>query len=167
MRNRNAQNATLNIRTFARNTIVVSAELKEMGDGWSCEWWISNHLSESITLLGGVTLPVYGTNESEAWQKVGFMTDEVIDFVVRGSDGAGTLAFKPRKEAKSGVGIAHIKTHRAVNGTNSLKNKQTYIEYQFLINEIGYLSSPAVALAELDKLPVTTIKKRVNYSKIS
>lgn len=165
MRNRKTRPIGVDVRTYSRGDIVVSIELQKNGKGWTSEWWLSLYLEESTALLGTVAFPVYGVDEVEAWRTVGFMVDDVVNFITKNADGEGTLATKPRNEVKIDVGLAHIKAHRltekAYRKEEGLITKTTR-EYMFLANEIGYISAPAVVLAELDNTEVATIKRRVS-----
>lgn len=161
---RNLHKDAVSLETFVSKEIVVSQELVKSGNGYSVEWWFSTQIYQSITLLGTMALPIYGETEQDAKSRASFLIADAINFIVRGTGGTGILHTKPRTEAVADIGRAHLIAHREL-GISGTLSEVALIEYRFLTEELGYKSAPAIILAELSGVPVSTIKKRIAREK--
>jgi hypothetical protein len=160
MKTRSDELITAKVLTFVRGNNVITAELKKSDVGWCAEWLISANLESSITIVGNVILPIHGELESEVIRRAEFMVDDVLAFVQKNVGGSGKVSRGPQKTSMAEVGLAHVVAHRGIFKLDSITN-QTTAEYVFLVDQIGLKNNPAVLLAGLDGIKISTLKRRI------
>lgn len=150
---------------FFHGDMYATVELKDIGDGWVSEWWVSRNLSEDlgVELLGYVRVPVFGDLKDDAKRRLGFIYEDIMGFVAGiaggyGSVGAGNDVSTARKHAK-----AHMQVWSDVI-PNVKRTEHTVVLYQLAV-DFG-VNNPAALIAEVEVLPsVRTVHDRLAHAR--
>lgn len=149
---------------FFHGDLYATVELKDIGDGWVSEWWVSRNLRNElgVELLGYVRVPVYGNLKEDAKRRLGFIYEDVFNFlgIVAGgfgSVGAGSDVASARKHAK-----AHLQVwNDVIGGTKTGRTATMYL----LAVDFG-VNNPAALIAEVEVLPsVRTVHDRLAHAR--
>lgn len=150
---------------FFTEDLYATVELKENGEGWISEWWISRNLigDLGVQLLGCLKLPVFGETKDDAERRIGFVYDEVMKFARDiaggyGSVGAGSDVKNSRKHCK-----AHLQVWRDVNTHSHNKTELTAALYSLAI-DFG-VNNPAALIAEVEVVGVRAVHERLAYAR--
>lgn len=149
---------------FFHGDFYATVELKDIGDGWVSEWWVSRNLRNDlgVELLGYVRVPVYGDLKDDAKRRLGFIYEDVVNFLGTvaggfGSVGAGSDVASARKHAK-----AHLQVwNDVIGGTKTGRTATMYL----LAVDFG-VNNPAALIAEVEVLPsVRTVHDRLAHAR--
>lgn len=149
---------------FIHGDAYATVELKDSGDGWVSEWWVSRNLYPElgVKLLGYFRIPVFGELKDDAKRRLGFISDEVLDFALSiaggtGSVGAGGEVVLARKHCK-----AHLQYWSDVIPSVK-KTEHTAVLYSFAV-DFG-VNNPAALIAEVEVVGVRTIHERIAHAR--
>ena len=150
---------------FFEGDIYATVELKDIGEGWVSEWWVSRNFGGDlgVVLIGYVRIPVYGDLKDDAKRRLGFIYEDVVHFVADvaggfGSVGAGGDVATARKHAK-----AHMQVWADVI-PNAKRTEHTVVLYQLAV-DFG-VNNPAALIAEVQVLPsVRTVHDRLAHAR--
>lgn len=150
---------------FFEGDLYATVELKDVGDGWVSEWWVSRNLRSDlgVQLLGYFRIPVFGELKEDAKRRLGFIYEDVVNFARdiaggNGSVGAGGDVAVARKHAK-----AHMQVWSDVF-PNVRKTEHTVLLYQLAV-DFG-VNNPAALIAEVEVLPsVRTVHERLAHAR--
>jgi hypothetical protein len=150
---------------FLEGDLYATVELRDTGDGWVSEWWISRNVLGTYELLvvGYLRLPVYGEDLKAATRRIHFIYEEVLNSFATWSGGvadtgAGGDVISARKHCR-----AHLqKWGEDLSEAN--KTEHTAALYSFAV-EFG-VNNPAALIAEVEVLPsVRTVHDRIAYAR--
>lgn len=150
---------------FFEGRLYATVELKDSGDGWISEWWVSRKLDQDlgVQLLGHIRVPVYGELKEAAKRRLGFIYEDVVHFADSvaggfGSVGTGGDVATARKHAK-----AHMQVW-SDTVPNIKKTEHTVFLYQLAV-DFG-VNNPAALIAEVEVLPsVRTVHDRLAHAR--
>lgn len=150
---------------FFEGHLYATVELKDIGDGWVSEWWVSRNIGGTygVELLGYFRIPVFGELKEDAKRRLGFIYEDVVNFAASiaggvGSVGAGGDVATARKHAK-----AHMQVW-SDTVPNVKKTEHTVILYQLAV-DFG-VNNPAALIAEVEVLPsVRTVHDRLAHAR--
>lgn len=141
-----------------------TVELHNTGDGWVAEWWVSRNIVRSYELqvLGYLRLPVFGEDKEQAYRRLDFIYEELMNFMAFasggvGDTGAGGDVISSRK---------HCKAHLQVWGDSLSaikKTEHTAALYSFAV-EFG-VNNPAALIAEVEVVGVRTVHDRIAHAR--
>jgi hypothetical protein len=149
---------------FFHGDLYATVELKDTGDGWVAEFFVSRNLLNDlgVELLGYVRVPVYGEFKDDAVRRLGFIHEDVTNFLGAvaggfGSVGAGNDVSGARKHCK-----AHLQMwNDVVGGTKTGRTATMYL----LAVDFG-VNNPAALIAEVEVLPsVRTVHDRLAHAR--
>lgn len=153
------------LHEFMRNPLYATVELKNTGDGFVSEWWVSRNEpgSYELQVLGYLRLPVFGETEEAATRRIGFIYGNIFELLETVSGGvadtgsAGDVA-SARKHCKS-----HLQWWSDVIAPGS-RTEHTASLYSLAV-EFG-VNNPAALIAEVQVLPsVRTVHDRIAYAR--
>ena len=153
------------LHEFMRSPLYATVELKNTGDGFVSEWWISRNEpgSYELQVLGYLRLPVFGETEEAATRRIGFIYGnifELLEAVIGGvaDTGAGGDVVSARRHCK-----AHLQWWSDVITPGS-RTEHTASLYSLAV-EFG-VNNPAALIAEVQVLPsVRTVHDRIAYAR--
>lgn len=150
---------------FFEGFLYATVEVVEGGDGWVSTWTVSRKpggdLGE-VSLIGYVSLPVWGEEKENAVRRLDFVYEDVVNFLDStaggtSSLGAGTSIVNARKHAK-----AHLQYWSDMDAVLS-KTEHTAAMYSLAL-DFG-VSDPAALIAEIEVVGVRTIHERIAYAR--
>jgi hypothetical protein len=140
-----------------RRNLYATVELVDVGDGFSCEFWVSGKYGDDLRLLGCFSFPIYGFNEDEARRRVEYLRELVFDFSEHVMGGSGAIHTRIDAYKRQEIAKKHIDKWWA---EADVKNIETLAAFYNLMCEFK-LKNPAVVLAELYGIPVRTMHDRL------
>lgn len=148
---------------FFEGNLYATVELKDIGEGWVSEWWVSRKLDDGlgVQLLGYFRIPVFGEMKEHAKLRLGFIYEDVVNFAATvagglGSVGAGNDVAGARKHCK-----AHLQTWGdLLSGTRTSRTADLYL---FAV-DFG-VNNPAALIAEVEVVGVRTIHERIAHAR--
>lgn len=150
---------------FFSGDLYATVELKESGEGWVSEWWVSRNLMGDlgVQLLGCLRLPVFGDTEEDAERRIGFIYEDVMGFARDiaggyGSVGAGNDVKNSRIHCKS-----HLQVWSDIGMHSYNKTALTASLYSLAI-DFG-VNNPAALIAEVEAVGVRAIHERIAYAR--
>lgn len=145
--------------------LYATVELKDSGDGWVSEWWVSRNVrgTYELQVLGYLRIPVYGDSKESASRRLQFIYEELMKFMAFSSGGVG--------DTGSGGDVPgarkHCKAHLQTWGdtlANAKRVEHTAALYSFAV-EFG-VNNPAALIAEVEVLPsVRTVHDRIAHAR--
>jgi hypothetical protein len=144
---------------------VVTADVRKEGDGYSCEWWVSGNFGGSLQVLGVMNFPIYGSDETEARQRAGFLLDDVLYIAKTFYGGEGVVGnIIPDPKKRIGLAMMHLAGHWEAMSLGLSIVERTAEEYKFL-KQFG-ISNVAQIIAHLEGVQsVRTIHERIFLAK--
>ena len=149
---------------FFHKDMYATVELRDTGDGWVSEWWLSRNVSGTyeLQLLGYLRLPVYGEDKKMACRRIQFIYEDVMNSIASWSGGvadtgAGGDVISARKHCK-----AHLQTW-GDQLSEIKKTEHTATLYSFAV-EFG-VNNPAALIAEVEVVGVRAIHDRIAYAR--
>lgn len=149
---------------FFEGDLYATVELKDIGDGWVSEWWVSRNLRTElgVQLLGYFRIPVFGELKDDAKRRLGFIYEDVMNFARDiaggvGSVGAGNDVAGARKHCK-----AHLQVWSDVISPVK-KTEHTAVLYSFAV-DFG-VNNPAALIAEVEVVGVRVIHDRIAHAR--
>lgn len=148
---------------FFEGRLYATVELKDNGEGWISEWWVSRKLDDGlgVQLLGYFRIPVFGEMKEHAKLRLGFIYEDVVNFAATvagglGSVGAGNDVASARKHCK-----AHLQTWGdLLVGSRTSRTADLYV---FAV-DFG-VNNPAALIAEVEVVGVRTIHERIAHAR--
>jgi hypothetical protein len=150
---------------FFEEDLYATVQLLDTGDGWVSEWWVSRNVAGTyeLQLLGCLRVPVYGKDKEEAYRRIQFIYEDVLNSMSSWSGGVGFVG--------SGGDVIsarkHCKSHLQKWGEeilNANRTEHTAALYSFAV-EFG-VNNPAALIAEVEVLPsVRTVHDRIAYAR--
>lgn len=149
---------------FFEGNLYATVEVKESGDGWVSEWWVSRNLSGDlgVQLLGYFRIPVFGETQEDAKRRLGFIYEDVVNFARDiaggfGSVGAGNDISTARLHCKS-----HLQVWRDIVPSYN-KTETTAMLYSLAV-DFG-VNNPAALIAEVEVVGVRAVHERLAYAR--
>lgn len=141
-----------------------TVQLHNTGDGWLSEWWVSRNISRTYELqvLGYVRLPIFGETKEQAYRRLDFIYEELMNFMAFASGGVGDTG------AGGDVASArlHCKAHLQAWGdtlSSISKTEHTSALYSLAV-EFG-VNNPAALIAEVEVVGVRTVHDRIAHAR--
>ena len=149
---------------FFEGYLYATVEVKESGDGWISEWWVSRKLDGDlgVTLLGCFRIPVYGETKEDAVRRIGFIYEDVVNFARDiaggfGSVGAGNDVVGARKHCK-----AHLQVWS--DSIPAIRKTEHTATLYSLALDFG-VNNPAALIAEVEVIGVRAVHERIAYAR--
>jgi len=148
-----------------RDPLYATVELKNTGDGFISEWWISRNEpgTYELQVLGYLRIPIFGTNEESATRRIGFIYGNIFELLEMVSGGVADTGsagdvISARKHCK-----AHLQWWSDVIAPGNI-TQHTASLYSLAV-EFG-VNNPAALIAEVQVLPsVRTVHDRIAYAR--
>ena len=149
---------------FFHGELYATVELRDTGDGWVSDWWVSRNVSGTYELMvvGYLRLPVYGEGKDEAYRRISFIYEDVLDTLALwsggvGDTGAGGDVVSARMHCR-----AHLQTWGDILSAAN-KTEHTSALYTFAV-EFG-VNNPAALIAEVEVVGVRAVHDRIAYAR--
>lgn len=149
---------------FFLDDLYATVEVKESGDGWVSEWWVSRNLGSDlgVQLIGYVRVPVFGETKDDALRRLGFVYETVMAFVRDTAGGFGSVG--------TGNDVAgaklHCKAHLQVwlDVVPTYNRTETTAMLYSLAVDFG-VNNPAALIAEVEVIGVRAVHERIAYAR--
>jgi hypothetical protein len=155
---------------FFSKGVYVTAEVSESGSGYVSEWWVSRTLGNNlgVELLGRLVLPVWGEDREDAVRRLGFLYEDVIEFVSRSAGGFGDVGNGGDVRAARKHCKAHIQIWIDILGNvggEGIKSKTAVTADLYLLAVSFGVNNPASLISEVEVVGVKAIHDRLNHAR--
>lgn len=153
------------LHEFMRDPLYATVELKNTGEGFVAEWWVSRNVpgTYELQVLGYLRLPIYGETMEAASRRIGFIYGNIFEMLENVSGGVADTGSAgdvvgARKHCK-----AHLQWWSDVIAPGN-RTEHTAALYSLAV-EFG-VNNPAALIAEVEVLPsVRTVHDRIAYAR--
>ena len=126
----------------------------ETKGGLSTEWWISSKFDWQLRIVGTMHLPLWGDNIADVRNRITFLLDSVISFIIENTYLSGRPAIQPQKSMKYDIAKRHIEFHmRKFPFTGN--SERSFAAFK-LAEEFG-VNETAILIAEVLDMNVRTV----------